>query len=76
MNMTILLNQFGLVVMDGMPLGQSGSEFGGIQYAQDDIKKELGNEFTRILKLVNDNIIQDKTSEDILKILRLSHLIN
>jgi len=37
--------------------------------SSDDIKKELGNEFTRILKLVNDNIIQDKTSEDILKIL-------
>ncbi len=36
-NMTILLNQYGLVVMDGMPLGQSGSEFGGIRYAQDDI---------------------------------------
>jgi tetratricopeptide (TPR) repeat protein len=36
-NMTILLNQYGLIVMDGMPLGQSGSEFGGIRYSQDDI---------------------------------------
>ncbi len=37
-NMTILLNQFGLIVMDGMPLGQSNSgAFSGIQYAQDDI---------------------------------------
>lgn len=36
-NMTILLNQYGLIVMDGMPLGQSGSEFSGIKYAQDDI---------------------------------------
>lgn len=36
-NMTILLNQFGLVVMDGMPLGQSGSEFGALKFGQDDI---------------------------------------
>lgn len=36
-NMTILLNQFGLVVMDGMPLGQSGSELGGLKFGQDDI---------------------------------------
>jgi tetratricopeptide (TPR) repeat protein len=36
-NMSILLNQYGLIVMDGMPLGQSDSGFGGIKYAQDDI---------------------------------------
>jgi len=37
-NMTIQLNQYGLVVLDGMPLGQSNSgTFGGIQYSQDDI---------------------------------------
>jgi tetratricopeptide (TPR) repeat protein len=37
-NMSILLNQYGLIVMDGMPLGQSDSgTFGGIKYAQDDI---------------------------------------
>lgn len=36
-NMSILLNQYGLIVMDGMPLGQSESEFGGIKYAQDDV---------------------------------------
>ena len=48
-NMSILLNQYGLVVIDGVPLQQSNSAsggiagnpaesfFGGIQYAQDNI---------------------------------------
>lgn len=36
-NMTILLNQFGLIVMDGMPLGQSGSQLGGLKQGQDNI---------------------------------------
>ncbi len=36
-NMTILLNQYGLIVVDGVPLGQSESNFGGIAYPQDNI---------------------------------------
>ncbi len=36
-NMTILLNQFGLIVVDGVPLGQSESNFGGLTYPQDNI---------------------------------------
>ncbi len=36
-NMSILLNQYGVVVLDGMPLAQSDSGFGGIAYNQDDI---------------------------------------
>ncbi|MBT8258491.1 MAG: carboxypeptidase-like regulatory domain-containing protein [Bacteroidia bacterium] len=36
-NMSILLNQYGVVVLDGMPLAQTDSGFGGIAYNQDDI---------------------------------------
>jgi len=36
-NMSIMLNQYGLVVVDGVPLGQTESEFGGIRYSQDNI---------------------------------------
>ncbi|NNK87611.1 MAG: TonB-dependent receptor plug domain-containing protein, partial [Flavobacteriaceae bacterium] len=36
-NMSILLNQYGLVVIDGVPLAHSDSGFGGIAYSQDNI---------------------------------------
>ncbi|MBT8273563.1 MAG: TonB-dependent receptor plug domain-containing protein [Bacteroidia bacterium] len=36
-NMSILLNQYGLIVLDGVPLAQSESNFGGIAYNQDNI---------------------------------------
>lgn len=36
-NMTILLNQYGLIVVDGIALQQSESTFGGITYNQDNI---------------------------------------
>jgi len=36
-NMTILLNQYGLVVIDGVPLAHTESDFGGIPYNHDNI---------------------------------------
>ena len=36
-NMTILLNQYGLIVVDGVPLGQTESNFGGIKFDHDNI---------------------------------------